>query len=319
MYKREIDELINKSTLPKNIMLFGECNYFIERYSKLIVNSIDKDSEKLVFYFDEYDFKVAKNYLSQTSLFGDKNILILKVDKKIPKNEMDTLINLTNRVEDSYLIVEFYGKDYKGMSSYFKNSFVRFFKPNLHEAIFLLKEKSDKLNINIDRYALEHLLAIENFDLALAMNEIEKFAILDTKITTKDIDRLTYGLGDINLDDLIVKIFDKREFFHDLKSVLEKEDELRVVMAISSFISGLFMFHLFFEINGFVNSKDVLGYKLPKQIEEKRFRVAKKLNLNNFNAILEHLQKSELLLKTESKIDKSSILYSTLIKLQTLF
>ncbi len=319
MYKREIDNLINQNKIPKNIMLFGECNYFIEYYSNIIVKNIENNSEKLVFYFDEYDFKTAKNYLSQTSLFGDKNILILKLDKKISKDEIKSLIDLTKKVDDSYLIVEFYGKDFKTMSGYFKNSFVRFFKPFLNEAIQLLNIKANKLNIDIDRYSLEHLLVIENYDLALAMNELNKFAILDIKITTKEIDKLTYGLGDVNLDELILKIFDKKYFFSDLKTILEKEDELRVIMAITSFISNIFMFYLFFQANGFFDSKAVLGYKLPKHIEENRFKIAKRLNLKSFDLIIEHLQKSELLLKTESKVDKNSILYSTLIKLQTLF
>ncbi len=319
MYKREIDNLITSAKLPKNILLFGDCNYLIEHYSTLILKTIDKSSEKLTFYFDEYDFKVAKNYLSQSSLFGDKNLLVLKIDEKLPKDEVETLINLSNKIEDSYLIIEFYGKDFKTINGYFKNNFVRFFKPNLYEALYFLQEKAQKLKLNIDKYALEHLMATQNFDLSLAMNELEKFAILDRKITITDIDRLSFGLGELNLDDLIISIFDKKSFFDDLKIILEKEDEMRVVIAISSFMNTIFMFRLFFEINGFFDSKDVLGYKLPSQIEAQRFQIAKKINLKSFNLIFEHLQKSELLLKTESKIDKSSILYSILIKLQTLF
>jgi len=319
MYKRELENLLNSNKEIKNILLFGECRYFIENYSKLITKKIDEQSEKMVFYFDEYDFSSAKNYLSQTSLFGDKNILVIKTESKINANELKSLIKISEKVDDSYLIVEYYGNDFRTFQKPFGSNFVRFFDPNIHESVGILSQKAISIDLDIDRYALEHLLATQGFNISFALNELDKLSILDLKITTKDIDRLSYGLGELNLDELIFKILNKDNFFKDLKTLLQKEDEIRVIIAIASFITQLSLFNLFFEINGFVDSKEILGYKLPKQIEEARFRLSKKLNRDSISKMLEHLQKSELILKTEPKIDKEAILYSSLIKLQTLF
>lgn len=320
MYKKDLDTLILNATLPKSILLFGDCSYQIQKYSNSLANSIDSKSEKLTLYFDEYEFNFAKNYLSQTSLFGDKNILILKSQKKINLKELKSLIEITSKSENSYFIFELYdSSDYKSISKAFGKNFVRFFKPNIYEALNLVKEEASKKGVKIDRYAIEHLLILESLDVALAINELDKFAILDREITIQDIDNLTFGVGEINLDDLIYKIFSKQKFYREFENILEREDEIKILGAIITFINSMLMFHLFEKINGFVNSKEVLGYQLPKHIEQRRVTISKRLNLKSFQKVFNSLYECELKLKTNSKIDKSAILYSTLMKLQTLF
>ena len=78
MYKKELDNLIAANKLPKSIMLYGECEYLTSLYTKKISLIFGKKEDILAFYFDEYDFKSAKNFLSQSSLFGGKNILLIK-------------------------------------------------------------------------------------------------------------------------------------------------------------------------------------------------------------------------------------------------
>ena len=90
MYQREFNQLIQKS-LPKALLLYGEDDYQIDYYLEYFVSKLDAKDSMLTMYFDEYDFDSAKSFLSQTSLFGGTNLLVIKNDKKLPKKELDTL------------------------------------------------------------------------------------------------------------------------------------------------------------------------------------------------------------------------------------
>ena len=62
---------------------------------------------------------------------------------------------------------------------------------------------------------------------------------------------------------------------------------------------------------------DILGYKLPHFIEKERSQLSLKFKQENYEKAINLLLETELLLKS-SKVDKNSILISTLISLQTL-
>ena len=120
-------------------MFYGQSIYLIERYAldiaKVLAES-DDDVEKL--YFDEYDFKDAKNKLLQSSLFANSNFLI-KIDKNF-KKELDSFDWKCNTNPSSRLIIACLGDaDFKTMESSFsekdKICFVRFFQPSDNEAI----------------------------------------------------------------------------------------------------------------------------------------------------------------------------------------
>lgn len=312
MYKRELDNLLSTKKIPKSLILFGESRYYIEHYSKIISDSIS--NEKFTIYFDDYEYQIAKNFLSQSSLFGDINMLIIKSDSKI--KELKELMDICQKVNDSYLIFEYYGDDSRVYANY--PNAVRFFAPNLNEATSILTQEASKLGINIDRGAIEHLITIQNFDISIAVNELKKLSIFDSKIGIKEVDSLSFALNDISLDDFIFKILSKEPFFDELNSILEREDEIKIVIAISNFINQLSLFYLSNKLTQNRDSRVVLGYKLPKHLEENRFNLALRLNSKIYKEIFYILQDTELRFKTESKIDKSAILYSTLIKIQTL-
>ena len=92
MYKSEFDNHIRNKTLSNAFVFFGESQFLIEMYTKMLTNI--EDANILTYYHDEYDFSGAKAHLSQGSLFGDRNILIIKSEKKVPKKELDTLLAL---------------------------------------------------------------------------------------------------------------------------------------------------------------------------------------------------------------------------------
>ncbi len=325
MYKRDLDSLIEKNSLPKSILLYGECRYFIEYYAKKLSLIFGEEEDVLKFYFDEYDFKSAKNFLSQASLFGNSNVLVIKTDKKIPKKELDSLISVCKRGDRSFFILEFYGEDQKAKDiakSFSKKNeadFVRFFKPYLKEAVSLLYQRARELGIDIEPYALEHLYFLQNEEISLAMRELEKLSLIEGKIGAKDIDRLVYGLGNVSIEDLIEKIFNKEDIKEALHQILEAglHDEISIISSVQNYLSQLFMFHIYIKIYGKVDAKEITGFNMPQFIAQKRANLSIKITLQKYKEIFDHLLDTELKLKKSANIDKKSFLISSLIKIQT--
>ncbi len=327
MYKREFENLILNNKLPKSILLYGNCAYQIELYTDKILSNINAlDEEKMKLHFDEYNFSTAKNFLSQSSLFGDRNILIIKTDKVIPKKELDILVDLCFKNDTSFLIYESFADDAKGknISKSFtskKNAnFVRFFKLNQGEAISLLLQKAKQIGLKINGYALSHLYQLQNENISLCVNDLEKLNILEKEIQISDIDEQIYGLGSIGMEKFIKDLLEKKDLkdFFQKFTELGSADEIRIINAIESYISTLFMFHSYIKIHGKFDPKEILGYPLPPQIANEKSKLSMKFGIETYDKVLKHLLKSELKLKKMQNIDKNSLLLSCLIKLQTL-
>jgi DNA polymerase-3 subunit delta len=193
MYKSELDKHLQNNSASNSFVFFGESTFFIDNYTKMVTNI--EDASTLSFYFDEYDFNSAKAHLSQGSLFGDRNVLIIKSEKKVPKKDIDIFIELCEKNPDNIFVYAYYGSDHKDYAKAFvkKSTMdVRFFHPKDFEAQQILSQIAKEKNVNIDSYALSHLLQIHNSDIALACNEIEKFRVYERAITTKDIDNLVF-------------------------------------------------------------------------------------------------------------------------------
>jgi len=321
MYKNEFDKHIQNRTVSNAFVFFGESSFLIDMYTKMLTN-ID-DANIVTYYHDEYDFNSAKAHLSQGSLFGDRNILIIKSEKKVPKKELDTLLGFCDKNPDNIFVYAYYGSDHKTYNN--KKAFaktkamsVRFFHPKEYEAQNIIMQIAQEKNVRIDKYTISHLLKIHNGDVALAANEIEKFRVFDREVTTKDVDALVYGLAEINLDEFIKKLFSKKEYKDDLQNILEHgEDEIRIVSAITAYITQLYMFNIYIRVNGAPNAIEILGYPAPGFVVEQKAAMALKLKPETYYKIHELLLFSELKMKSAHN-DKSAILFSTLIKLQKL-
>jgi len=321
MYKNELDNHIRNKTISNSFVFFGESHFLIEMYTKMLTSL--EDANTLSFYHDEYDFKSAKAHLSQASLFGDRNILIIKTEKKVPKKELDILLELCEKNKDNIFVYAYFGSDHKSYNnkkafSKFQTMSVRFYHPREYEALSILQHLAQEKKIQIDKYTLNHLLSIHNGDIALAANELEKFTIFEREITTKDVDNLVFGLHEVNLDDFIQKLLEKKDFKGNLHQILERgEDPIRIISTISAYITQLYMFNIYIRINGSPNALDILGYNPPKQIVQTKAQQAIKIKLLTYAEVQHLLLKSELQMKS-SHIDKEAILYSTLIRLQKL-
>ncbi len=318
MYKAEFDKHIQNNSLSNNFVLFGESIFLIDHYTQLLSNV--PDASVLKYYHDEYDFNSAKAHLSQASLFGDRNVLVIKSEKKVPKKELESLIDFCEKNQDNVFIYAYVGDDHKAYTKAFAKKStmaVRFFHPKHGEAVNIISQLAQAKNINIDNYTISHLLNIHNANISLAANELDKFAVFDKAISTKDIDSLVYGLGEINIDELIKKVINKKEFKDDIKNMTEHgEDEIRILTQITAYITQLYMFNIYIRINGAPNAIDILGYPAPPFVVKEKAELSLRFKPNTYYKLHELLLDAELKMKSAKGVDKNSILLSTLIRLQ---
>ncbi len=322
MYQREFDQKL-KQTLPKAVLFYGENDYLIDHYIDLYIKRTDAKESMLSLYHDEWNFEQAKNFLSQTSLFGGTNLVVVKHDKKIPKKELDILIELANKNEDNYFLYGYSGaaKDAKSMQSSFTEKkgavWVRFFEPNIRDGIAMLQQKAQQIQLDIDHYALQHLMLLLNNNLALCANELNKLAILGMKVTSKDIDRLVYSTAPLATEQLLIDLFNKKPITATITKLLDLgEDEASLLRSTQYFVNQIFLFHAYIKLHGHVDSAAILGYKLPKQIEEQKAQLALRVKSAALLKIFEHLLESEILIKQAPTTQKEVLVYSMLIKLQ---
>jgi DNA polymerase-3 subunit delta len=322
MYQREFNQLL-KSNIPKALFMYGDDEYLIDYYIDFYIKKLDAKESMLRLYYDDYDFAQAKNFLAQTSLFGGTNLLLIKGDKKIPKNELSTLVELANRDSNNYFIFAFDGdaKGAKAIQSSFSEKtggvWVRFFEPNMRDALSLLKQKADEISLDIDNYALSHLVLMMNNNLSLCVNELDKLAILESKITTKDIDRLVYSTAPMAVETLLIDMFNKKQIIPTISKLLELgEDEFSLLRALEFFINQIFLFHTYIKLNGRVNSAEILGYKLPKHIEEQKASLAIKITTPTLMRLHEELLKGEIEIKKAPAIQREALIYGLFIRIQ---
>ena len=322
MYQREFDQRLAKG-FPHAVLLYGDNDYMIDHYLERYKTQLDATDSTLALYHDEYSFDQARSYLSQSSLFGGTNLLLIRRDKKIPKKDLDTLVALANKNEDNYFLYAYEGSssDARSLQASFSDKkggvWVRFFEPNVRDGITVLTQKAQTLGVDIDHYALTYLLTLLNNNLALCAKELEKLAILDRTIDSRDIDRLVYSTAPLAIEQLLIDLFAKKPVTETLTKLLDLgEDEYSILRATQFFVNQIFLFHAYIRLHGAPDSKEILGYKLPRQIEEQKAALALRVKTTSLLKIYEHLLETELSLKRPGSIDKESLLYGALIRLQ---
>ena len=325
MYKNEFDNCLKQGKRFKAYMFYGQSIFLIEQYSLAIAQSLGQSDEVEKLYFDDYDFKYAKDKLLQSSLFSSNNILLVKIEKKIPKKEVDSLIEACNLNPDSTLIFACLGDtDFKTMESSFSlktnSAAVRFFQPTDTEAIKFIEYEAKQLGIQYEISALNHLYFMHKNDLALCVNDLKKLAILDEIITVNLIDNNCFGIGIVNFEDFLHDLLSGKDISEDLNLILEEGmNEIFLLNQVTSFVQQLFMISSYARTIGQPNPKEILGFVPPKNIWEKKSKLAINKKPEVFQEILEYLLNIELEFKT-SKIDNQSLyLQASLRKFTVLF
>ncbi|QOG13079.1 DNA polymerase III subunit delta [Arcobacter sp. FWKO B] len=326
MYKSEFDNLLKQNKAFKAYMFFGESTFLIDYYTNLVSSKLAPKDEINKLYFEEYDTKKALDILLQSSLFSDSNILVIKTQKTIPKKECQELISAVNTNPASTVLIACIGDtDFREMAKNFdakQNGVnVRFYNPFPNEALNILKQRADELDIKYEHAnVLYHLLNMHKNSLELAFNDLEKLALLNEPLTVKVIDNNCFGFGSINLDEFIVKLLLSKDISSELTYLIDEGiNDVYLVNQITSFVSQLFMFNSFITINGYINSSEILGYKLPKNIEDERANLAIKFKNEDYLKMLNYLFDLELKLKSTSGIDNTNFLETGLRNFSTIF
>ncbi|WP_300796164.1 DNA polymerase III subunit delta [Helicobacter sp. UBA3407] len=304
MYKKELDAKLAKQEEIRAILLYGESSFLIGYYGEKIAQTIlAKGCEKNSFYFNAFDFQSALSCFSQGSLFGDEALVWIKIDKKIPKKQLDTLIQSLLQNGAGYLVVEFYPAENKSASEYMTDaramsaSFpaknakekvfeARFFAPNLNEAMAILKEYAQNLKIQISDFNLHKILEQQNFDLGLSVAELRKYTIFDQEISAEMVEGLGYGLGSVKLEEILESLLLKKPYFDKLSQFLEQGfEEVPLINEIQKYFFVLFLFSSHIRIYGEASSQDVLGYKLPPMLLEQKKRFAILLKESQYESV----------------------------------
>jgi DNA polymerase-3 subunit delta len=197
---------------------------------------------------------------------------------------------------------------------------VRFFSPTDLEALKFLEYEAKMLQMKYEVSALNHLYFMHKSDLSLCVNDLKKLAILNELITVNTIDNNCFGIGSVNFEEFLHDLISGKDIGDDLSLILEEGmNEIFLLNQITSFVQQLFMISSYARTIGQPNPKEILGFIPPKNIWEKKSKLAINIKPYIFQEILDYLLSIELELKS-SKIDNQSVyLQSSLRKLTVLF
>ena len=325
MYKNEFDNTLRQGKLFNAYMFYGQSSFLIDYYTSLVANMLGSQDEIEKLYFDDYDFKYSKNKLLQSSLFASNNILVIKIEKKLPKKEVVELIEACNTNPDSKVIFACMGdSDFKTMGGYFTAKLnavsVRMFSPFPNEAIKLLENEARELNINYDMSALNHLYFMHRQDLSLCMNDLKKLAILEEKISPDIVDKHCFGIGAVNFEDFLHNLLSGNDIANELEEILEEGmNEIYLLNQVTSFVQQLFMISSYARTMGVPNAKDILGFIPPKNVWEKKSKLAINIKPELFLSMLNYLLDIELELKTSKISNQNLYIQACLRKFTVLF
>ena len=309
MYKNEFErnylDNISKSTL-----FYGQNYYFINKYIEEYKQKI-RPNNILKQYFKDYNYSLIIDYLSQSSLFGGDNLLIIFTDIKIKKKELDNLIKICYINKNSYFIYIFSGEDKNAktlQNSFipkYKSIWVRLFQLNINENIQELITLSKIINLSIDNESIILLLKKTN-NLLIASSELSKLLILDRKIKKSDINNLIFSVEDIDLEDFFINIIElKDNIFIQLKNIIEGgETEITIIRYLSYSFNKIILLKTYQTIFNHINFKEVLGYQPPLNITNRYSNLIDKLSLSKLELISYQIIKYSILIS--KKLDKKS-------------
>jgi len=311
MYKSEFDKQFNNNQNHNAYMFYGASDFLVESYALKVATRLANGDDIIKVYFEEYDFDYCYDTLTQSSLFASSNILLIKINKKLPKKEIDKLIDACRLNPTSKLIVACIGDvDFKTMAKSFTTKTasveVRFFVPYDNEAIGILSEIAKSNGVQTDANSLMFLYNMHQKNLSLCISDLSKLSILDEVVTSKTINNHCFGLGTVDLEEFLIKLFSKVNINKDLYFILEEGiNEIQLITRITGFVQQLFMINSYLKLHGTLNIKEIWGYPLPKNIANKQASLATKYKKEDFLYMLNFLQDLELELKS-SKIDDAN-------------
>ncbi|WP_052799984.1 DNA polymerase III subunit delta [Campylobacter jejuni] len=315
MYRKELQILLSKDSIPNFFFLYGADNFQSELYAEFIKEKYKPD-ETLKLFFEEYNFTRASDFLSAGSLFSEKKLLEIKTSKKIPTKDLKVLVDLCKNNTDNFFLLELYDESSKqsDIEKIFSPHFVRFFKANgAKEGVELLSIKAKQLRVEITQNALFTLFTSFDENLYLAASELNKFSGL--RVDEKTIEQYCYSLNTGSFESFFDKILKKQDFKSELEKILDNFNEIALINSLYNSFYRLFKIALYAKINGKIDFKELLGYTPPPQVGQNLSSQAFSLKIEQYKEIFTLLLKSEYELKTNPKLVKKEFLISNLLKL----
>lgn len=315
MYRKELQTLLSKDSIPNFFFLYGVDNFQSELYAEFIKEKYKPD-ETLKLFFEEYNFTHASDFLSAGSLFSEKKLLEIKTSKKIPIKDLKILVELCKNNADNFFLLEFYDESSKqsDIEKIFSPHFVRFFKANgAKEGVELLSIKAKQLRVEITQNALFTLFTSFDENLYLAASELNKFSGL--RVDEKTIEQYCYSLNTGSFESFFDKILKKQDFKSELEKILDNFNEIALINSLYNSFYRLFKIALYVKVNGKIDFKELLGYTPPPQVGQNLSSQAFSLKIEQYKEIFTLLLKSEYELKTNPRLVKKEFLISNLLKL----
>ncbi|RTJ55588.1 DNA polymerase III subunit delta [Campylobacter jejuni] len=315
MYRKELQTLLSKDSIPNFFFLYGADNFQSELYAEFIKEKYKPD-ETLKLFFEEYNFARASDFLNTGSLFSEKKLLEIKTSKKIPIKDLKILVELCKNNADNFFLLELYDENSKqsDIEKIFSPHFVRFFKANgAKEGVELLSIKAKQLRVEITQNALFTLFTSFDENLYLAASELNKFSGL--RVDEKTIEQYCYSLNTGSFESFFDKILKKQDFKSELEKILDNFNEIALINSLHNAFYRLFKIALYVKVNGKIDFKELLGYTPPPQVGQNLSSQAFSLKIEQYKEIFTLLLKSEYELKTNPKLIKKEFLISNLLKL----
>ncbi len=333
MYRDTFEkEYLFQGKIPHALFLYGQSAFLINLYiDKILLQLQCKQDEKWSIYFDEYDIKNIVEIFNTPSLFAPRNIVLLKMAKKISKKDMNIIFERLEGKKNNYFILAFYhadnrqsweySNDCKEIEACFKKRgvSVRFFAPSPYECIALLKERAIALHLDISEHYLAEIIKMQNGDLMLIESDLHKLCLLGRKIEHSDIKNLIYGVASWEAEDICKSLFLKNEWIPMLENMLNMGVTGReIINSMESFFMKLFLIFSYSKVYGTVNFVEILGYKPPLNITKNYVQWSSTLKEEQYRQIFEILQSCFLNLLLAG-VNQERELYSCLMKLKAIF
>jgi len=329
MYKSQLDTLLAQNA-PRASLLYGD-SFLVGYYSQMIADGL-KNEEKMTFYFDEYNFVTINTLLSQNSLFGSSSLVVIKTIDRLKKSDIEQFLESLSRNTQNALIVEYYQstsksnaeymRECKTFSAYFSHKHLksnelvqtRFFEPNASERMGFMRQRCEELGLNADDKVLSYILELYNDNVALALNELEKFVIFkEHVINTNDVSRICNGVASFSIEELCVQLMEKKPILTMLQSIYDEGiNEMAMISEIERFFYQLFLFYAFVRLKGRADAKEILGFAPPTHIVERLSRYCMRFKEAQYAEIFEALS----YWRFEVSKGKSKQNFTTLIKIQ---
>ncbi|BCZ18402.1 DNA polymerase III subunit delta HolA [Helicobacter sp. NHP19-012] len=279
MYQKDLENYL-KTHIPRAVLLYGEWDFYIEYYGQKIAKLYPQAQVNRA-YFSEFDLNECLEWLGQSSLFAQGNLVWLKLDKKLGVKDIQKLLDALVKNPQNALIVEFYraksqseyAQDFRQFSGYFKHPIlldsvleVRFFTPPYDTLLKLVQEKIHELQLQISQEALHLLLEGHNFDLRLVHRDLEKLALLEQNVGLQEVQDFVQGMGAVEVSGFLNALFAKRGVL-ELWGRLQNEgvDENEWLRALWRYFYQLFGFYAYSQ-KGQAQAKDILGYTPPPAV-----------------------------------------------------